>query len=209
MKVLGILPRAVWVPRRIAGGFCKMVAFDGKTPSDVKLWHTYVWWARLQIAAPDPRVIVDAPANRIDPALSRALQTVVFSAFALEYRLRRVLEEMGQTVRPRTTLSQLLTLFWIRLGTVDRLDGSGKCAQPAGWNSCEGTLKSLGTLRNSIAHANYDEILKSLRGGDPTQLAKNYYNAVIEAIKLINIGTGYDTRSRVEIDGYFEVLKAM
>ena len=41
----------------------------------------------------------------------------------------------------------------------------------------------------------------------PSESARHFYNAVVEAIKLVNIGTGYETDPRDEVDRYCEPLK--
>lgn len=101
-----------------------------------------------------------------------------------------------------------LKQFWGRLRAVPRLDGCGNCSAPAGWQGLEPHLERLVELRNNIAHANYTETLNSLAlGANPEQQARDFYNHVVDAIRLVNEGTGYDTRSKVELDEYFRPLK--
>lgn len=73
-----------------------MDTFDGDSQDDRKLWHTYLYWARERAmmcssAIPVPGVIVDDPINRVDSSIGKSLQAILFSSFALEYRLKRVL----------------------------------------------------------------------------------------------------------------------
>jgi len=192
-----------------------MVRFDGKTDNDIRLWHTYVFLARepvksLFAAQPHGKkpAIADDPTNRVKESIAKALQTILFSSFTLEYRMRRVLDELGVILRPNTTLTPLLKNFWIRLAAVDRLDKKGKCLPPPDWRNCESDLKRLVQLRNDIVHADYKDTLRAFSNhGSPESLACQLYNSVVEAIKLINVGTGYDLRSRQHIDTYFDELK--
>lgn len=91
---------------------------------------------------------------------------------------------------------------------MDRLDKAGKCKKPPEWKECADTLDTLVSVRNAIAHANYEETLRILSATkDPADMARKYYNALIDAIMLINISTGYDTRPCHEIEEYFKPLK--
>jgi hypothetical protein len=191
-----------------------MVRFDGDTPDDIKLWHTYLYWARNCARAGLPLdpvaqpAIVDNPANRVDASLSDALQAIVFSAFALEYRLKRALQSMGVPCKSNEKLQTLLGSFWKRLSTVDRLDGKGKCAPPIAWNGCKRKLDSLVTLRNDIAHANYGNTLAYFTDKlDPPAVAREHYHAVVNALMLINIGTGYETSPAALVEEYFRPLQ--
>ena len=136
-----------------------MVRFDGNTPDDIKLWHTYLYWARQRVKSDSSLdliskpAIVDNPDNRVEESISSTLQAIVFSAFALEYRLKRVLISMGVSFPPKETLMPLLQKFWNRLSRIDRLDGKGKCTPPNDWNDCMRVLESLVKIRNNIAHA--------------------------------------------------------
>jgi hypothetical protein len=200
-----------------------MVTFDGDTNDDVRLWHSYLYWARERVRAlsADPMVgapataasvdaaIVDDPHNRIDNSTGVALQALVFTAFALEYRLKRVLRAMGVSVPPKETLGPCLGNFWRRLAGVTRLDGTGPCRPPADWAKVEPLLRELRDRRNSLAHANYSETLSFLAASsDPAKEAIRLYNGVVEAIKLINLGTGYETRPTDKVDEYFRSLLA-
>ncbi len=190
-----------------------MGTFDGDSQDDRKLWHTYLYWARERAmtsasAIPVAGVIVDDPGNRVDSSIGRSLQAILFSSFALEYRLKRVLICMDVSFPKKETMGPFLERFWSRLRAVARLDGRGKCSAPAGWQRLEPHLKRLVDLRNNIAHANYTETLNFLSVGDnPQQQARNFYNYVVDAIRLVNEGTGYDTRSNEELDEHFRPLK--
>ncbi len=190
-----------------------MATFDGDSQDDRKLWHTYLYWARERAMAspsaiPVPGVIVDDPVNRVDSSIGKSLQAILFSSFALEYRLKRVLICMNVSFPKRETMGPFLKQFWSRLQSVARLDGCGNCSASASWQELEPHLKRLVDLRNNIAHANYMETLHFLSvGTNPEQQASDYYNYVVDAIRLVNEGTGYDTRSNKTLDEYFKQLK--
>ena len=154
-----------------------MVGFDGNTSEDKKLWHTYVFWAYAparSLAGPPPQgkqpPHAADPNNRLRESLARALQTILFSSFVLDYRMRRVFEAFGLHLRPKTTLGPLLNCFWPRLAVVDRLDKNGKCLPPPEWSICEPDLQHLVRLRNDIAHANYKKTLQAFSGWSHTGL---------------------------------------
>ena len=190
-----------------------MITFDGESEHDRRLWHSYIYLAKRHAiasggsAASSTPAIADDPRNRVAEPLAEALQTVLFSSFVLEYRLKRVLIAMGQPIKQKETLTPLFERFWRTLSRVDRLDGMGKCSPPAQWAVCESILKELISVRNQMAHANYQEVLTFLGGTDPLRRARQYYNTVVDAIMLINLGTGYETRLSGEVEEYFHPLK--
>jgi len=190
-----------------------MATFDGDSQDDKKLWHTYLYWARERAMAspsaiPAPGVFVDDPVNRVDSSIGKSLQTILFSSFALEYRLKRVLICMNVSFLKKETMGPFLKKFWSRLRAVVRLDGCGNCSVPTSWQGLEPHLRRLIDLRNNIAYANYMETLNFLsEATNPEQQARNYYNYVVDAIRLVNEGTGCDTRSNKELDEYFKPLK--
>jgi hypothetical protein len=191
------------------------ITFDGDTAEDRRLWTTYVHWARERTQTAcgrqtgrDPRVIADDPARRIDASTSAALQAIIFASFVLEYRLKRSFLAMKVPWPPKETLGPFLQKFWSRLSTVPKLAGTGHCAPPPRWQKLAPILANLVRLRNDLAHANYEETLRSLSTmAPPSESARHFYNAVVEAIKLINIGTGYEVGPHDEVDRYFEPLK--
>lgn len=192
----------------------KKVRFDG-TGKDINLWHTYVHWAKSHAESCHGAVssgtcaIAYDPANRVADDLAAALRTVLFASFMLESRLRRVFDAMGVQLPRNTTLKPLLSSFWLRLGHVQRLDRKGQCTAPPGWRRLERTLTYLVKLCNGLAHANYTETLAAFgKKRRPATAALKCYNAVIDAVRLINQGTGYDAdRTPTEHRRYFEPLK--
>ena len=188
-----------------------MIRFDGNSPEEIKLWNTYLFWARSRVCnteVADSKIIADDPAKRLDASIGEALQAILFCAFTLEYRMKRVLLSMGFKLPEKETLGTLYEKFWPRLETMDRLDRAGKCKKPVEWKECADTLKKLVSVRNDIAHANYEETIQMLSATmDPADMARRYYNSLIDAIMLINISTGYETRPFHEIEEYFKPLK--
>jgi len=137
------------------------MSYDGKQSDDVKLWHTYMHQAKAAatalpgVAASLIPAICDDEAQRLRPEFAKALDATMHAAFALEYRIKRVLEERGLRIRDRSTgLSKLVKIVWLRLAAVERSDGKGKCAEPAEWKALVPTLQRLAKVRNDIAHAN-------------------------------------------------------
>jgi hypothetical protein len=149
--------------------------------------------------------MVDHPNRRVDEDIDNALQVILFSAFALEYRMKRVLVSMGK--KPPRNLKPLIDGFWPRLKDTPRLDGRGKCRAPQDWHSIEPRIKDLADRRDKIAHADYAHALRFFSPQAPPVTALDYYDAVIDAICSINVGTGYDTRPPKELVDYFERLR--
>jgi hypothetical protein len=193
-----------------------MRRFDGCTDDDRRLWHTYIYLAKKHAIrsggqpAEPRRAFVDYRTNRVPEPLAEALQTILFSCSALEYRLKRVLSEIGPPSKGKLKLESLVKGgFWHLLENTDRCDGTGKCAPPKEWAACMEKLRKLIRLRHDIAHADYREVLDSFETKDLLTLARDYYNAVVDALMLINIGTGYDTRPLDKIAEYFRPLKVV
>jgi hypothetical protein len=194
---------------------CKVVRYDGQNASDSRLWHAYLHWARKEARFPAPDIpadlqaMVDDPASRISDETAAALRAVVFSCFALEYRLKRVLKTFNIPFGEREPFGKtFLPRFWKRLSQSQRWDGAGNCAPPPEWVDVEPHLRRLINIRNDIAHANYEETLQFISAGaKPVDKARELYNAVVDAIRLVNQGTGYDARAPKELQEYFRPLK--
>lgn len=189
------------------------ISFAGDTLEDKKLWGTYVYWAleKARFGQTEGKTTtpagVDDSNNRVEDPLSFALQIIVFSAFALEYRLKRVLIYMHVEFGLKETLCPLLCKFWTRLSDKDRLDKKGKCSPPSEWNNYFEDLKQLVKLRNNIVHVNYSETFSFFSGVEnPLEMARKYYRSVVHAIRIINIGTGYETCSNEEAKKAFKPL---
>jgi hypothetical protein len=71
--------------------------FAGDSPEDTQLWHTYFNWPRQIALANIANVQAASSPNTAEsflnppPSNTATLQTILFTAFALEYRLKRAL----------------------------------------------------------------------------------------------------------------------
>ena len=191
-----------------------MIRYDGETDEDQKLWNTYLYWARQEARFPctdpptEPRAFIDDHEKRIGDDTAATLRTIVFSCFALEYRLKRTLKALNVQFPKKEPSGDFFRQFWNRLSKKERLDGKGKCGPPSEWSLIEPGLKSLIGLRNDIAHANYSETVRFISGClDPVATAREFYNAVVDAIRLVNQGTGYDVKGPEELKEYFRPLR--
>lgn len=174
-----------------------MANIAGKTPADEKLWHTYLYWARLLVdpATAHSRVLKIARADqRLGQKQQEALQAILFTSFALEFRIKRLFEELGVRFRKRDTLGSLLEVFKTRFEAATRLDDNGPIHLPAGWPRLEKRLKKLAWLRNQIAHANYHEV-RAVLSNRPRRAAAAHFNALAEFIRVTNLASNYERDS--------------
>jgi len=185
--------------------------YSGDSPDDEKLWFAYFAAASQAVVAEQPLwkptgfdELTDPKANP-DMKLVAAMQCIVGSAFAIEYRMKRVLEILGVSGKEGKGLNELLDCFWCWLSRIGKWDGTGLCAQPDGWSSLEKSLDSLRKVRNDIVHSKRKQVLAAL-GSDPLTIACDFYNAAIDAIRLVNWGTGY-TNEQSASQQYWDGLK--
>lgn len=155
--------------------------------------------------------IIDDPNNRIPEEKDRALQAIIFTAFAIEYRLKRVLQCTGKlrtTSKKEDSLKSLINGFWKRLSTAERFDGRGNCTrpEPSVWTPIQKKLLKLADLRDFIAHARYEDILSYCSEEPVEQRARDFYINIVEAIKIINVCTGDEQREKDQLDEYFHPL---
>lgn len=191
-----------------------MIDVAGIADADKKLWHTYMFWAR---AAVDPRtpsnraLDISRPRRRIRPTDARALQAILFTAFALEYRLKRIYEVLGLRSRRRDTLGTLIANFRRRIEAAARIDGAGAVRLPLDWSRVEKHLSKLNELRNAIAHGNYAKVIAegSAKPRALPQIARSSYNVLVDAIRITNGAIGYDQRTRQEAVKYYRQLKVV
>lgn len=185
--------------------------YSGDSPDDEKLWFAYFASASQAVVAECPRwkpigfnELTDPKMNP-DRKLVAAMQSIVGSAFAIEYRMKRVLEVLGVLRKERKSLNELLDCFWCWLSRIRRWDKADLCREPNEWSSLEQKLDELRKVRNDIVHSNREKVLAAL-GNDPLNIARELYNTAVEAIKLVNWGTGY-TNDQSASDDYWNRLK--
>jgi hypothetical protein len=123
---------------------------------------------------------------------SQALQAILFTAFALEYRIRRYFDVLHLSYRKRDTLGSLIQHFAPRVQAAKRLDNGQPIRLPTSWQRLERKLLDLNHVRNQVAHAKYAEIDKLL-GARPARIAARGFNALIDFVRIVNAATGYDT----------------
>jgi hypothetical protein len=197
----------------ITGG--EMVTFDGVEEEDKRLWYTYMYWARQEAlslgfeTSTEPQALVDDPNRRLPEGQSISLRTMLFSCFALEYRLKRILKALKVPFDEESeTFGPFCKKFWRRLESAERLDKKGKCTKPPEWAEVEEKLRDLIDIRNKIAHANYEKTLQYFSGKKISkERARELFNAVVDAIRILNQCTGYDVRPTDEVKEYFRQLK--
>jgi hypothetical protein len=189
-----------------------MINLAGRTIEQQRLWNTYVFWARIVLDRSTTKkrdLNIAKGSNRLPTARSAHLQAIVFAAFALEYRIKRIFEELGLAHSKRDMLGVLLDNFRRRVETADRVDGRGRVQLPREWNSVEVRLKRLNSVRNAIAHANHEQLQNIL----PTEtrrsraLARDCFNSLVDMIRITNEAIGYDSTSRRDAQRHYRRLK--
>ena len=186
------------------------VSLAGDSNQDRQLWNTYFSWARSVL---DPKrrqeLARKAQFRRISRHKAAHLQAIVFAAFALEYRVKRIYKVLGLAHREKDTLGSLLSHFRHRVETAERLDGHGRVQLPAQWKSIEARLRELNRFRNSIAHANYQQVLDFLPNDARRSraVARRCFNALVDAIHVTNKAIGYETLSESDATRYYRKLK--
>jgi hypothetical protein len=187
------------------------ISVAGDTPEDQQLWHTYFFWPRAILSPSATRKLrTNGVFKRLPRSRSSHLQAIVFAAFALEYRLKRIYEVLGLSYRDKDTLGALLANFRRRVETAARLDGRGPVRLPAEWASVESRLKRLNTIRNHIAHANYRKLLALVPSDTRASraIARQCVNALVDAIRVTNRALGgYDRLTPSEARRYYSRLR--
>lgn len=182
----------------------------GDTAAEQKLWRTYLFWARDSVAGPNEfwrGLDIAKPGSRLSPSAAYSLQAIVFTALALEYRLKRTLESLGVSVRRRDTLGVLLQHFRRRAETAQRFDAKGPVRLPKEWTRIEKRLNALVQARNRIVHAHHHDVIALISNRRQAgRKAKAHYNALVAAIRVINEATGRDMGSSKDRRAYYKVL---
>lgn len=180
----------------------------GATDEDRRLWNSYVYWARESLGpVPDTFIVAD-PDARLSAADASALRAILFTAFALEYRLRSVYEALSLSVRQRDGLGTLLGNLQRR--TEGRVGlNRRRIAFSAEWAAVKLRLDNLVSLRNRVAHGKRGPVAELLRDAEPSLSAQavDGYNALIDAIRVINLAIGYESRRGKALDNYYSPLQ--
>src|SRR5689334_9719724 len=101
-----------------------VVNIAGGDARDQRLWNSYVFWARDAFPEPIPaHVTIGKPSARLALERQRSLQAIVFSTFALEYRLRSVYAALRIQPRRRDGLWELSSNLESRAASMTGLDG--------------------------------------------------------------------------------------
>jgi hypothetical protein len=182
----------------------------GNSRNDQRLWNTYVFWARSELAPSSSAALeIGRSRNRITNKRANAFRAIVFAAFVLEYRIKRIYGELGVTFKHKDTLGQLLKDFKRRVEAKSRLDNQRPIRFPREWDGIYSRLTMLKELRNEIAHAKYAQ-LQARIGAKPRSLLRrafSSYNSVIDAIRVTNVAIGYDTRTGSVVRAYYRQLR--
>jgi len=181
----------------------------GDKSRDQRLWNSYVYWARAAFPGDLPATMSIKNARaRIGTQQQSSLQAIVFSTFALEYRLRSVYAALGLGTRRRDGLWDLASNLEVRTRSVSGLNGK-PVRFPAEWRRVLPRVQRLLELRNSIAHGNAPRVgdLLAAQGPSIKVQARRGYNAFIDAVRVINIAIGYEDRRGADLRAYYAALK--
>lgn len=171
------------------------VNLAGTSVEQRQLWNTYMFWARC---ACDPKTVknsnleISKPRRRLRPSADRFLQAIVFTAFAVEYRLKAVYEVLRISHRKRDTLGVLIRTFRHRVQMAKRVDGPGLVRLPVEWSRIERKLIELNDTRNQIAHGNYQRVLGKIPANarKAQRIAARSFNALVDVIRVTHHAIG-------------------
>ena len=191
-----------------------MVDVAGRADEDRKLWNTYLFWARAAVdsgTSSKRGLDIARPRKRVRATDAKALHAILFTSFALEYRLKRIFEVLGLKPRKRDTLGVLINNFQRRVETATRLDRIDLVRLPPEWSRIHQRLVKLNELRNAIVHGNYAKVIAevSSRPRALPRLAQTSYNVLVDAIRITNNAIGYDPRTKREGVKYYRRLKVL
>jgi hypothetical protein len=181
----------------------------GSTLPDQQLWNTYVYWSRAVFPEPlSGTVAMSRSRARIATRDQRSLQAIVFSTFALEYRLRSVYSALGLQTRWRDGLWDLASNLERRTTGVVGLNGR-PVRFAAEWRRILPRIQKLLESRNSIAHGNALKVGQLITAQRPSikVQARRGYNAFIDAIRVINLAIGYEDLLGADLRKYYAALK--
>lgn len=142
-------------------------------------------------------LVISKRLNRIKDATARNHQVILFSAFALEYRFRRLYEILGIKAQKKDGLHALIQNFSNRVSTATHIDGKGPVRLSSEWTSIQKKLLQMNEWRNKIAHANYAKVLTLLSSDmrNSRREARACFNVLRDAIRVTNRAIGFDLDS--------------
>jgi hypothetical protein len=179
----------------------------GASDADKRIWNSYVYWARSAFGLPPSDLAISNPELRLPAEEEKLLHAIVFAVFALEYRLRSVYMLLNLSVRRHDGVMSLLDNLEHRTKGIER---KGKqITFPNEWKKVRGNLKKLVELRNHIAHGKRQDVSKLLRDAKPPLKAQAVegYNALVDAIRIINVAISYDTKTGADLTKYYAKLQ--
>jgi hypothetical protein len=186
-----------------------VVNIAGGDARDQRLWNTYVFWARAAFPEPIPaNVTIGNASARLALERQRSLQAIVFSTFALKYRLRSVYAALGIQARRRDGLWELSSNLQSRTRSSRGLDGK-PIRFAAEWRQVLPRIQKLLELRNKIAHGNSRSVATLLVARSPSikLQARRGYNTFIDAVRVINLAIGYEDRRGADLRDYYKAMK--
>lgn len=187
-----------------------MTNLAGGGRDDIRVWNTYLHWARNALPPSSfGSLDIDDPHNRLTATKANALRAVVFAAFALEYRIKRLYEELGVTYDQKEPLGALLSDFKNRVEATIRMDDGKPIVLAGEWTRLYARLVRLKNLRNTVAHAKFAELQSEL-GSTPsamTRTAMQSYNAVVDFIRVSGQAIGYEPTTGLASRQYFMKLR--
>lgn len=181
----------------------------GESRDDRRQWNTYVSWSRGAFAEPIDKALKIAYQQSCMPeSVQASLRAIVFTTFALEYRLRSVYDALGLEYRRRDGIWDLASNLEAR--SRNALGVDGKLVRfPAEWRRILTRIQHLIESRNAIAHGNSMKVRGLVTGRAPSLKvrARRDYNAFVDAVRVINVAVGYEKLRGVELRNYYAALK--
>lgn len=92
----------------------RMTNLAGSTAHERKIWNSYLCTARQAVDAgtlSDPSLEMSRDRARLPSAREDALEAIVFTAFALEYRIRHIFDALAWRLAPEIRLALWFSTF--------------------------------------------------------------------------------------------------
>lgn len=176
--------------------------YAGWDEDEARIWHSYMF-AAVRLAhesagLPVPRgLICRRQGNRLTTKQEDALALICFCAFALEYRMKRILlddaKKKRKSGRERKALSGMFLGDFLGInrhrGKRDFWQLLGE-RQPTNWPQ---ELTEVCNIRNKVAHGKWSQLASLLREERTTlpAIARRLYDAMILAMAMMNAVKSY------------------